>query len=189
MIGGEQCIEHRAVDLLAGAGEREVGKTRPIDVNAFLRKACDHRVGGGNDFHSQHAKPVHHRRSAPSGRGHDRDTVSRGRALAENQRGQLEQRLEQLHAQHAIGTEKRFRGVIRAGHRAGVRGGELDAHIGAAELEHDDGLARGKGAARSRAQSLGIAYGFHEKQDDARIGIVHDDVGHLSHREVGLVAD
>jgi hypothetical protein len=85
----------------------------------------------------------------------------RGRPGPHQQRRDLQQRLEQLHAHDAVFAKKRIAGGVRSGQRSGVRHRQLRAHLGAAELEHRDRLARPvRGTRRTaahRAASRGTA--------------------------------
>ncbi len=188
MIGGEQLVQHPAVDLLLCAGEREVGQARARDLDLLLRQVGDHGCGGRHHLHAERSQPVHNRRRAAAGGGQGRHAVARRRLPAGDQGRQLEQRFQQVHAQHAVGAEKRVRHVVGAGHGPGMGGRELDADVGASELEHDHRLAGGVRAPRAACEAVGVADGFHEQQDHARFGIVRQQVGDLAHREVGLVA-
>ena len=141
-------------------------------------------------LHPGDAEAVHRHRAAAARRRHDADRAMRagqGPASGE-QRRQLEQPFQGLHARDAEPAEEGVRRRVRAGQRAGVAGRELRAVGAAAELVGDHRLARGVRAAREVGEVLRPADRLQEQQDRVHLRIVHQQPGHLRRREVGLVA-
>ncbi len=189
VVGCEQFIEYRAIDFFFGPGERQVGHARCADPDVLLRQVGDHLFRWRNDVQPVGAEPVDHAGGAAAGGGHHGDAMAGARLLLREQRRQLEQGFQHVHAQHALGPEKSVCHRVGAGHRAGVRGGHVLADFGAAELVDDDGLARGVGAATGAGKMPGIAYRFHEQQDGAGVQVVHQHVRQFADTDVGFVAD
>ena len=125
MVGSEQCIQHAAVNFLFGAGQRQVGDARWADGDVFLRQRGDQRSGRPDDIDAVGADAIDHAGRTAAGGGHHRDAVALARFAAFDQRRQFEQRFQRIDAQDAVRLEKSIHGFRGAGHRAGVRGGEI----------------------------------------------------------------
>ena len=126
-------------------------------------------------------------RGRAAGVGEDRDPVAGRERLVGQRQRRVEQRLHPIHFDGAgllAGGPKRR---VRAGQRAGVRGGRGLAAGGAAGLEHEHRLDRGRIPQRGheRFPALDI---LQIEDDDAAVGVGGQDGQQVRLVDVGLVA-
>ena len=110
--------------------------------------------------------------------------MARAGFLVGDQRRQLEQGFQHVHAQHAVLPEECIRQLVGSRHRAGVRCGEVLSDLRAPELVDNHRLAGGKRPARRVREVIRVADGFHEEQNRAGMRIVDEAVGDLADTEV-----
>lgn len=193
-IGGQQAAQHRLVTGRCGR-QGQVDDRCGAQRDPLGGHVGDETGGGADHLDAAKSQRIDDHRGAAAGGADHRHSRragalggARGRPRPHQQRRDFQQRLEQLHAHDAVFAKKRIAGGVRSGQRSGVRHRQLRAHLGAAELEHRDRLARPVGGTRRIGQCRRITQRLEEQQDDVGLRIVDQQPGDLAHRQVALVA-
>ena len=189
MIRRQQFIQHRTVNFLFGASEREVRYACRTDDNFMIvPEIIDYRLRRPHHIHTQRTEPVRHRGSTAAGSGHDGYAVTLAGLRARDHRAQFKQRLKHVDAQNAVRLEKSIRQFVGTRHGSRMRRGAILPDFRAAQLEHDNRLAPLIGTLARARKVMGVTDRFHEQQYLAGIRIVHQHIGEFADADIGLVA-